>query len=97
MDFNLEDSLLATSTAGLLGDWAQTRYIRDSDEYHEGNPILGPDAKYADVYFPAMIAGNYFLGKNIDPFYRKILWGIVSAVQAKQIHDNYQIGIGFKF
>ena len=93
----IDNTLLAASTAGLLADWGQTREIRDNPKFREMNPLLGDDAKYVDLYFPAMIAGNYFGGKNLTPLQRKLLWAAVTAIQAKTVHGNNQIGIGFKF
>ena len=44
---------LILSTALLIGDWGQTRYIKEAPDRHEQNIVMGkdPSLKQINIYF----------------------------------------------
>lgn len=95
-----DKALLATSTALLVADWGQTRYIaKNPDRFHEKNPLLGkhPSVGEVDGYFVTAIIGNYLLADVIGPTNRKWYLGGVTAMETVVVIRNRGIGIKISF
>ena len=95
-----DKALLATSTALLIVDWGQTRYIaKNPDRFHELNPILGrhPSVGRVNTYFATAIIGNYLLADWLGPTNRKLYLGGITALETVVVIRNNGIGIKVAF
>ena len=93
-----DKALFATYTVFNVVDILQTRYIFESDEYVELNPILAPLGKNGAT--AAMIGANvamYFIADYVGQKYRPIVLGTVATLSIGVTAHNYSIGIGFSF
>ena len=96
---DLDKTLLAASSAMIITDWAQTRYIvKNSDRYHERNLIMGPYPSMGTVntYFVAGLAANYLMAKYYPESRTEILIA-VTVVEGVTIRNNRMLGIRFAF
>ena len=95
-----DKSLLAASTALLIIDWGQTRYIaKNPTRFHELNPILGrhPSIGRVNTYFAGAIIGNYLLADWLGPTNRKLYLGGITALETVVVIRNKGIGIKVAF
>ena len=89
-----------TSTAALVVDWGQTRYIaKHPKQCSETNPYLGehPSIGRVDAYFTGVIVGNLLLGNWLTPDKRKLLFGAVIVTELLVIGKNRAVGIKVEF
>lgn len=97
----IDKALLVGSTAMLVVDWGQTRYIaKHPDTYHELNPILGkhPSLSRVNAYFSAAIVGNYLIAEYlIPPEARSLYLGVVTGVELAVVGRNKHLGIKLSF
>lgn len=83
----------------IIADWAQTRYIADSDAYYETNnmlgryPTTGEVNKHFITYLLLSNATSYMLP---DKYVKAFEWS-VTGYQFNYVTNNYSIDIGFKF
>lgn len=102
MDFNdlsnKDKALWGASSLGLLGDYAQTRQIKNRDDRYERNPVLGKNPSTNDInkYFGSLMVANALLTQAPQK-YRQNAWKALTAAQIASIIKNRSIGIGFKF
>ena len=94
-----DKALFATSTALLVADWGQTRYIaRHPDRFRELNPLLPEHPSLGDVnrHFlvstAVMLAAAHYL-----PQYRKAMLQVWVAVGVIGTARNAHIGVRFDF
>ena len=93
----LDKSLFATYTVFNAVDILQTRYIFDSDDYHEVNPVIKPMGKNGSTAFMIGVnIGMYFVADAL-PKHRTTILGLTSALKIGVTAHNYSIGVGFKF
>ena len=87
------------STALLVGDWGQTRYISTHDRYTELNFAIGknPSLKRVNIYFAAAITANVTIGLLLPEKKRAIFGKAVSGMQASFFLHNKTAGIGFNY
>ena len=96
-EWDLTDKiLLGAFGASLAIDYAQTRYIFKSEEYHEKNPfITSEDA--APFYFGLAGVTGFFIANSLEGKQRKGFLSAITAIQVFTIGKNYAIGVGFRF
>ena len=89
---------VAANTA-LVADWAQTRYITDSDDFYEKNPILGhyPSDNDVNKYFITSLILTNLIGELLPETQSNWFYVTVAVVETAQVTLNYSIGIRMKF
>jgi hypothetical protein len=96
---DLDKTLLATSSALIIADWAQTRYVvKNSDRYYERNQIMGthPSMGTVNSYFMVGLAANYLIAKHYPESRTEILIAVTVA-QGITVRNNRMLGIRFAF
>jgi hypothetical protein len=94
----LDTSLFVTYTVLNVADMLQTRYIFESDDYVELNPLLNKLGKNgAMAYMAGINLGLYFAADLVGKKYRPWLLGACSTVKLGVVGNNYHIGVGFRF
>ena len=88
-----------TANTLIVADWSQTRYIANSPDYYETNPILGANPTTGEVnkYFLSSLAvynATYYLTPNK---HREKVATFVSVFQFGYVYNNYTMGVGFSF
>lgn len=83
----------------ILVDWAQTRYIADSDEHRERNMFLGKNPTTGDVnkHFIITLIGVNLIGELLPKKYSKYFYIGVASAEAVNVVNNYRIGVRFRF
>jgi len=84
----------------LAADWSQTLHIVESPDFEEKNKILGrnPSRGEVNTYFLSAIILTNLIGEfALDEKKRKYFYIGVSAVQAKSVIRNYNMGVRFRF
>ena len=97
---DIDKTLFVASTALLVADWAQTRYIaKNPDQFYERNPILGkhPSVGKVNAYFAGAIIGNYLLMDYLSPKNRTLYQAGLISVQIVVVGNNKRIGVGMAF
>lgn len=92
-----DKALLAGSTAALVVDWGQTRYIAQHPEVMgESNRALGehPSTGRVNAYFASMIAANALVASVLPEGWRSMWLGSVMAFQIVVISNNASAGVG---
>ena len=88
-----------TANTLIVADWGQTRYIADSPDFYETNPILGTDPTTGEVnkYFLSSLA-VYNTTYYLTPVkHREKVATFVSLFQLGYVYNNYTMGIKCSF
>lgn len=98
--WTLEDTLYQAQYVLLhVIDWGQTRYVAESDEFYEMNPILGSNPKkdVVDLYFSITLIGHTAVSLMLPEKWRRkwqFFWiGLESFVTA----NNSAAGVAISF
>lgn len=98
--WTLKDTLYQTQYAVLhIIDWGQTRYIADSDEFYEMNPVLGanPTKEAVDLYFAVTLVSHTAISFILPEKWRRkwqFFWiGLESFITA----SNSSAGVAISF
>ncbi len=91
--------LLFLSSTLLLMDWGQTRYIAQSSDFWDINPILGrhPSTTTVDTYFASAMLGNFFAGRIIPQPYLNTARAVLIGLEMGRVAHNYTIGVKWGF
>ena len=92
-------TLFATSTALLVADWGQTRYISKHPDYYETNPLLGehPSTSRVDNYFAGVLIGNFLLTHFLSAKYRNYFQILLIGSELRAVSNNHAIGVKIAF
>ena len=80
-------------------DWGQTRYISESPDYWEVNPILGrnPTRGRVDAFFVAVAALHWLISDSVGPGIR-LRWQWISiGAKGGFVYHNWSLGVGVQF
>ena len=80
-------------------DWGQTRYVSESADYQEVNPILGrdPTRRSVDVFFVAAAALHWAISDRVDA-HDRLRWQWISlGAKGAGVWRNWAVGVGLKF
>jgi len=89
-----------TTTAALVADWGQTRYMAQHPaEFKEKNRILGehPSVGRVNVYFATYVIGALLVADWLAPDNRKLFLCVISVVELSAVRHNRSIGVKFSF
>ena len=92
--------LAGVSTALILIDWGQTRYIAKSPHrFHETNPLIGRHPSLGDVnrHFALSMAANLAVASLLPSKFRTPWLLGVSGMQAHFVIHNKKMGIRMAF
>lgn len=81
-------------------DTAQTWQIhKHPEKYQEANPIYGKDPNMGLVIGvkSLLVGGTYFITKDMPSGDRKVLLGLLDAIQLTVVAHNYSVGVKFGF
>jgi hypothetical protein len=93
-------SLFVTSTALLVADWGQTRYVsKHPEHYQETNPLLGdyPSTSRVNNYFAGVLIGNFLLTHFLSAEYRNYFQIFLIGAEARAVTSNHAIGVKVAF
>lgn len=100
-DWSITDkALFATSSALLVIDWGQTRYIaKHPNRFYEKNVLLGkhPSVRAVNAYFIGALVGNYLLTDRLDRPYRTYFQAGLIGLELVVTASNKKIGIRIQF
>lgn len=88
------------STALILTDWGQTRYIaKNPDRFHETNPLIGRHPSMGEVnrHFALSMAANLAVASLLPSKWRTNWLMGVSGMQAYFVIRNKRLGIRMAF
>lgn len=97
---NIDTALFTASTITLALDMMQTLDIKNHDDIHETNIILGKNPSDSEVitYFVACSIANFGFSRYVlKNNYRKAWLIGLTSFQASVINNNYNIGLKFRF
>lgn len=95
-----QDTILQSAFAVvMIGDWAQTRFITYSPNYHDTNIFLGENASYKkiNIYFASCFILHTGIAYILPQNYRTIWQTIWITIEGNQIYQNYSIGCKMRF
>lgn len=90
----------AALAAVTVVDWAQTRYIADSNgRFYETNPVLGryPSMRRVDTYFAASMLVGAIVLDALPTEYRDTALKAGLVLEVLVVSNNARIGVGVKF
>ena len=95
-----EDIWLESAWQALnVADWGQTRYISESADYWEVNPILGrnPTRRQVDAFFVTVAGLHWLISDRVNAGSR-LRWQWISlGFKGSLVWHNWSIGVGFKY
>lgn len=94
----LDKSLFVTYTVFNVAEILQTRYIFESDDYTEANPVMEPLGKNGTTV--ALIGINiaaYFVADWFSEEGRPWFLGTITAIKVGSVGYNAYVGVGFEF
>ncbi len=99
---DIDKKLFITHQTLIVADWSTTRYAaRNNFPYgtFETNLVLGryPSVDKVDLYFVAVLLGNYFLANWLPSDARKLYLTGGIMLQANVVNNNIQLGWKLSF
>lgn len=91
--------LWGASSALLMADWGQTHSGLSGRTGHETNPLLGPHPSHGALnrYMVGAMIGNALVSRLHKPKQRRIVWTLVTGLQAAVVILNHRQGLGWQF
>ncbi len=95
-----DTALLATSSALIIADWAQTLHqARNPSKYYESNPIVAtaigehPSKARVNLFCGASLLANAYISTRLDAPLRRMWFGFWIVTEASVVHHAESIGI----